>query len=64
MGHLEGFKQLIESGPCASYEALKQQWIFGNTDLVRAVLSPFTSNAFDSSSLSSVGSSERSRNYF
>lgn len=50
-GHLEGFKKLLESGPCKSYQELKDQILFGGETLlksVRAVLSPFCHNHFSS----------------
>lgn len=47
MNHLDGFKELLTKGPCASYEVLKTQHQFGNTEHIRAVLSPFRGNNFD-----------------
>lgn len=49
--HLEGFTILIEQGPCAAYKALKKEYQYGNTDMVRAVLSPFRGNNFNPASL-------------
>jgi len=49
--HLDGFKQLLDMGPCAAYEELKKQWMFGQKSMVKAILSPFVSNAFDPSTL-------------
>ena len=49
--HLDGFKQLLEQGPCAAYTALKDNYVFGNAQLIKAVLSPFVSNDFDPRSL-------------
>jgi len=54
IGHLDGFKALVDKGPCAAYDALKLDYQFGNTNTIRAVLSPFVGNNFDPSSLSSV----------
>ncbi len=51
IGHLAGFKELINFGPCAAYVKLKEEWIFGNAQVVEAVLSPFVSNNFDPQSL-------------
>ncbi len=59
--HLDGFKQLLEQGPCAAYETLKHNWVFGNAELVKAVLSPFVSNNFDPQNLASSQYSHRSR---
>jgi hypothetical protein len=47
-------KALVDKGPCAAYDALKLDYQFGNTNTIRAVLSPFVGNNFDPSSLSSV----------
>jgi len=49
--HLRGFKDLINFGPCKAYTTLKEEWIFGNAQVVEAVLSPFTSNNFDTRNL-------------
>jgi len=53
MRHMEGFKELLDSGPCASYETLKLEYAMGNLQPVEIILSPFTSNAFSSHALSS-----------
>lgn len=52
MEHMVGFRELISQGPCAAYDALKQDYQFGNVENIRAVLSPFRGNNFDPSSLS------------
>jgi len=49
--HIDGFKELLESGPCAAYETLKTQHQFGDTRVVKAILSPFIGNNFDPQSL-------------
>ena len=49
--HLDGFKTLIDKGPCAAYDELKTDYQFGNTNTVRAILSPFIGNNFDPRSL-------------
>jgi hypothetical protein len=46
-GNLAGFKTLLEVGPCALYENLKQQYNIGNASILRAVLGPFVGNNFD-----------------
>lgn len=51
MRHLDGFTTLLKMGPCAAYETLKNNWVFGNAELVRAVLSPFCGNGFDPANL-------------
>ena len=47
--HLPGFKTLLDVGPCAAYQEMKDQWIFGNSQIVEAILSPFVSSNFDPS---------------
>lgn len=37
---------LLDKGPCAVYQELKTQHNFGNTNIHKAVLSPFLSNTF------------------
>ena len=49
--HLDGFKILMEQGPCATYEQLKMEYMFGNDHYVKGVFSPFVSNNFDPASL-------------
>jgi hypothetical protein len=46
MQHVGGFQTLLTEGPCKAFEELKQDYIFGNTDIIRAVLSPFVGNEF------------------
>ena len=48
--YLQGFKDLIELGPCAIYDKLKEENAFSGdllNDLVHFVLSPFVGNEFD-----------------
>lgn len=47
-GHLEGFKYLLENGPCKTYEEMKRQYMFGQNLIytVQAILSPFTSSTY------------------
>ena len=52
---LSGFNTLLEKGPCAMYEEMAQQYRFGNSHLVRVILSPFVSNTFDPDNLRGVG---------
>jgi len=58
--HLRGFKELLTQGPCAAYKTLKNEWIFGNAQVVEAILSPFVSNNFDPRNLPSTYSDVRS----
>jgi len=48
------FRDLLQLGPCLSYENLKRDWKFGNANTIRAVLSPFTSNLWNPDRTSSV----------
>ncbi len=47
-GNLSGFRFLLENGPCLTYTEMKEALLWGNTDIVKAVLSPFSGNKFDS----------------
>ena len=53
--HLDGYKTLINIGPCASYQEMKDNWMFGNGNICKAILSPFISNDFDPQNLSGNG---------
>jgi hypothetical protein len=55
-GNLNGFKTLLEIGPCALYENLKQQYNIGNASMLRAVLGPFVGNNFDPQMIRGPGS--------
>ncbi len=59
--HLDGFKELLTVGPCATYEVLKDNFAFGNGNICRAILSPFVSNAFSTDSLNSLGKLDRAQ---
>lgn len=45
-GYLDGFKELLTIGPCAAYETMKTQWMFGKniTNIYRIILGPYGSN--------------------
>lgn len=43
----KAFALLLEEGPCATYEQLKMEYLVGNANAVKAVLSPFIGNRFD-----------------
>lgn len=60
-GHLVGFKNLLVMGPCATFEAMKKDYLFGDgqlSNVCRAILSPFIGNNFDSASLGLLNSVE------
>ena len=61
--HLSGFKLLLEEGPCSTYNKLRMNYVFGSGQLIKAVLSPFISNAFDSQNLINGFSHERDAYY-
>ena len=46
-GHLAGYKTVLDVGPCAMYDHLKQQHNIGNATAIDAILSPFVGNDFD-----------------
>lgn len=46
-GNLEGFKLILEKGPCAAYDELVSHWDVKEATAVRAILSPFVGNKFD-----------------
>jgi hypothetical protein len=48
-GQLKGFLDLLNAGPCAAYEQLKTEVMFGNTRMCHAVMSAFVNNKFDPS---------------
>ena len=67
--NLKGFGTILEMapGPCAKYEQLKKEYLFGGTRAIRAVLSPFVGNEFDPSMYGAqlyYGDDHRSGGYF
>lgn len=44
---LDGWKMVIDKGPCATYEELTSHWDVKDASAVRAILSPFVGNNFD-----------------
>lgn len=58
LSRMDGFKQLLTLGPCAAYEELKLQYTFGNTTILRAILSPFVSNDWTPDALSGGGTGQ------
>jgi len=46
MQYLAGFRDLMNFGPCKSYETLKYEYMFGHRANVKAVLGPFVSNDY------------------
>jgi hypothetical protein len=46
-GSLAGFQTILEKGPCATYEELKNSWNIKDATGISAVLSPFVGNKFN-----------------
>jgi hypothetical protein len=61
--HLDGFIKILEvdGGPCKSYEQLKTEYMFGNPNICKVILSPFVSNDFDPQNLRLGQDNTRSR---
>ena len=43
---MEGFGTLLSQGSCATYEQLKKEYVFGNVEWARGILSPFSNKNF------------------
>jgi len=56
---LAGFKELLTRGPCAAYEVMKKDHMFGNGYICEAILSPFIGNTFDGSILGDTSTRSR-----
>jgi hypothetical protein len=61
MQHVHGFQTLLEEGPCKAFEELKQDYLFGNTEVIRAILSPFVGNDFQPSLRATHGETRTDR---
>jgi len=61
-GSLEGFKLIIEEGPCALYEELTSHWDVKDATAIRAILSPFVGNNFNPRYIQSYG--YRARDFY
>ena len=44
---VQAFVELLKNGACSAYKELLEQYMFGNINIISAVLSPFTHNEFD-----------------
>lgn len=62
--HLDGFKELINLGPCAAYQKMVDDVMFDGGRICKAILSPFTSNNFDPENLTYLLPTDRSRSQF
>ena len=47
VGNLKGYETLLDKGPCSLYNETLRDHLFGNGDIVQAILSPFVGNKFD-----------------
>ncbi len=56
--HLDGFKQLIELGPCGAYDTALRDYKLGGGRLCEIILSPFVNDNFEPSMLN-YGDTER-----
>jgi hypothetical protein len=61
-GSLQGYKTLLEMGPCSMYEKLIMNNNIGDINNVRAILSPFVGNNFDPRYL--TGNTLRGRDFY
>jgi len=51
-GNSSAFKTLLSLGPCATYDKMRLDYLYGTGQLCKAILSPFIGNNFDPDSLS------------
>ena len=63
MGHIKGFKELLTIGPCAAFEQMKNDLIFGQGLLCQVIMSPFIGNHFDPEALAVRFDDNRSTYY-
>ena len=61
-GGLRGYEVILNQGPCAMYNKLKEDHQIGNVQALHAILSPFVGNKFDPRYLQD--SSDRSRDFY
>lgn len=61
-GNLRGYEVILNQGPCALYDKLKDDYTIGNQQAIHAILSPFVGNKFDSRYLQDY--SDRSRYFY
>jgi hypothetical protein len=50
-GNINGYKLILEHGPCALYEELTSHWDVSNASAIHAIFSPFVGNKFDAKNL-------------
>lgn len=47
VNNLDGYRYLLEKGPCKTYAELTEHWDVANATAISAILSPFVGNKFD-----------------
>lgn len=57
---VDGYKLLLENGPCKVYDKLRLEYNIGNSSALQAILSPFVGNNFDPQMLNTGRSEYRS----
>lgn len=62
-GHTQGFQTLLEKGPCAAYKELKDEYQWGDPNIIKSVLSPFVGNNFYPTDYYNVPDDNRSMKY-
>lgn len=63
MRHMDGFRELITVGPCATYEIMKKDFMFAGGNICQVIMSPFISNTFNPENLGLMFSDARN-SYF
>jgi hypothetical protein len=61
-GGMRGYEVILNQGPCALYEKLKEDHQIGNVQAIHAILGPFVGNEFDPRYLQD--GSDRSRYFY
>lgn len=64
VGTINGFKDVLALGPCATYSELQNGLQFESSYICRAILSPFIGNNFDPAYLSEYFSSYDNRQHY
>lgn len=58
-GSLNGIITILEKGPCALYEQLKDTWNISEASSIKAILSPFVGNNFNPRYIQNYGYRDR-----
>lgn len=46
-GSLRGYETILAKGPCSIYEKVRDDFVLGRADFIKAILGPFVGNKFD-----------------